>query len=127
MEGMDALKCDRCGQPITSGEEMDYYGQVLCEECYMQALSPARPCDPWAVRSAQALSNLNDSYSDLSKSQADILRVLGELGGLEPRILAQKLGLKLPELERELATLRHMEKIRGKMQAGNKIICLWDS
>jgi DNA-directed RNA polymerase subunit RPC12/RpoP len=120
MAGMDALKCDRCGQPVTSEEKMDYYGQVLCEECYMQALSPARACDPWAVRSAQTLSSLNDSYSNLSKSQADILRVLGETGGLEPRILAEKLGMKLPELERELATLRHMEKIRGQMQAGKK-------
>jgi hypothetical protein len=35
--------------------------------------------------------------------------------------------MKLPELERELATLRHMEKIRGEMRAGKKIVCLWSS
>jgi hypothetical protein len=124
---MDTVKCDRCGQQISSGEEMDYYGQQLCEECYMQALSPARACDPWAVRSAQVLSEFNDAYSDLSQSQTRILQVLRDTGGVEPVDLAQQMNMKLPDLERELATLRHMEKIRAKMQAGRKIICLWES
>jgi len=106
---------------------MDYYGQQLCEECYMQALSPARACDPWAVRSAQVLSEFNDAYSDLSQSQTRILQVLRDTGGVEPVDLAQQMNMKLPDLERELATLRHMEKIRAKMQAGRKIICLWES
>jgi hypothetical protein len=35
--------------------------------------------------------------------------------------------MKLPELERELATLRHMEKVRGKMRASQKIVCLWEA
>lgn len=86
---MDTVKCDRCGQQISSGEEMDYYGQQLCEECYMQALSPARACDPWAVRSAQVLSEFNDAYSDLSQSQTRILQVLRDTGGVEPVDLAQ--------------------------------------
>jgi hypothetical protein len=105
---------------------MDYSGQKLCEECYMHALSPARACDPWAVRSAQIMSQIDKGYSDLSKSQANILQVIKETGGVEPDILAEMLKMKLSELERELATLRHMEKIRGKMHAGKKILCLWD-
>jgi hypothetical protein len=36
------MECDRCGQQISVGEEMDHFGQTLCEECYMQVLSPAR-------------------------------------------------------------------------------------
>jgi hypothetical protein len=35
------MRCDRCGETIPAGEEMQYFGQTLCEECYMQALSPA--------------------------------------------------------------------------------------
>jgi hypothetical protein len=42
-------------------------------------------------------------------------------------VIAQRVALSLPELERELATLRHMEKVRGKMQAGKKIVCLWEA
>ena len=26
----------------------DFHGQLLCDDCYMDALSPARTCDPWA-------------------------------------------------------------------------------
>jgi hypothetical protein len=124
---MDNQKCDRCGQQVLLGDEMDYYGQAYCEECYMHALSPSRACDPWAVRSAQTLSQIGEGYSELSISQSDILRVLSEIGDLEPEVLAQKLNIKLSELERDLATLRHMEKIRGKMRAGRKVICLWES
>lgn len=119
------MNCDRCGESIPAGEETTYAGQTLCEECYMEFLSPSRACDPWAVRSAQTLSQMQDDYAELSASQAAILRVLEETGGLEAAALAGRLGMKLPELERELATLRHMEKVRGAMRAGKKIVVLW--
>ena len=122
------MKCDRCGEQIPAGEEMDYFGRVLCEECYMQALSPSRACDPWAVRSAQTLSNMDEGeYAGLSETQAAILRVLQETGGTEAADIAERLQMKMSELERELATLRHMEKLRGAMRAGRKIVCLWTS
>jgi hypothetical protein len=35
--------------------------------------------------------------------------------------------MELPELERELATLRHMEKVRAQMREFKKIVCLWES
>lgn len=93
----------------------------------MQIISPSRACDPWAVRSAQTLSQISDEYSDLSESQAAILRVLRETGGLEAAVLAGRLQMKLSELERELATLRHMEKVRGAMRAGKKVVILWET
>jgi hypothetical protein len=121
------MNCDRCGVQILTGEEMDYYGRMLCEDCYMQALSPVIACDPWAVRSAKTLSQMDKGYLVLSEIQAKILQVLKETGGAEPTVIAQRLQMKLPELERELATLRHMEKVRGRMQAGQKIVCLWEA
>jgi TolA-binding protein len=121
------MKCDRCGEKILAGEEMDHHGQMLCEDCYMRALSPAIACDPWAVRSAQTLSQMDERYAALSKTQTRILQILEETGGAEPSVIAQKLQMKLPQLEREIATLRHMEKVRGKMRAGQKILCLWES
>ncbi len=121
------MNCHRCGVSIPTGDEMEYGGQVLCEECYMRALSPARACDPWAVRSAQTLSKLDEGFSGLSERQAAILEVLRETGGLEADELAERLQMKLPDLERELATLRHMEKTRGQMRSNKKVVCLWDS
>lgn len=121
------MKCDRCGELIPNRDEMDYYGKTLCEDCYMRALSPTRACDPWAVRSAQTLSKLDGDYSTLSETQTKILRVLAESGGNPPEVIAQKLEMSLVELEQEFATLRHMEKVRGQMRNGKKIICLWET
>ncbi|GAB4535811.1 MAG: hypothetical protein Kow0063_20510 [Anaerolineae bacterium] len=119
------MLCDRCEEHIPAGEEVEHFGQTLCEECYMQALSPARACDPWAVRSAQSLSQLNEGYSRLNETQAKILRVLEETGGAERDVIAERCGITLLELERELATLRHMEKVRGELREGKRIVRLW--
>ena len=119
------MTCDRCGEHIPAGEEMEHFGQTLCEECYMQALSPARACDPWAVRSAQSLSKLGEAYSELTEIQTEILQVLKETGGAEREIIAERLEMPLSKLEREIATLRHMEKVRGELRAGKKIVRLW--
>jgi hypothetical protein len=70
---------------------------------------------------------MGTSYSALSKTQASILQVLKETGGADASAIAQRLEMDLPELERELVTLRHMEKVRGKMRAGQRIVCLWES
>ena len=91
----------------------------------MQALSPARACDPWAVRSAQSLSQLDEDYSELSGAQAEILQVLRETDGAEPKVIAERLRMTLLELEREIATLRHMEKVRGELREGKVIVRLW--
>jgi hypothetical protein len=91
----------------------------------MRALSPAQACDPWAVRSAQSLSQIDDSYSEISETQQRILRALEETGGAEQEVIAQKLDMKLSDLEREFATLRHMEKVRGELRDGKKILRLW--
>jgi len=94
------MNCNRCGQLIPIDEEMDYYGQTFCEECYMEALSPARACDPWAVRSAQVLSRLDEGFSELSDMQAKIINILRDTGGLELVILAQRLNIRVSDLER---------------------------
>ena len=119
------MKCERCGEKIPAGNEMNHFGQILCEECYMQVLSPTRACDPWAVRSAQTLSQMDDEYAELSDTQMKIVQFLAESGGATPEVISQKLEMNLPELEKEFATLRHMEKVRAQMRNGQKIIRLW--
>ena len=116
------MKCDKCNSSIESGDEREHMGKVLCEDCYMDALSTVKACDPWAVYAAKSLSG--DS-TKLTKRQESILAVLKETNGIEPELLARKLDLKLSDLERELATLRHMEKIRAAKDGDRKVICLW--
>jgi hypothetical protein len=121
------MKCDRCGTTIQSGNERNHLGQTLCEDCYMDALSPSRACDPWAVHSAKSFERHSIGAGSLTPIQSEILRLLKETGGLEPALLLQKLGgkLTLKELEREFATLRHMEKARGEKQGDRVIWRLW--
>jgi hypothetical protein len=119
------MNCEKCGDAIEKGEERDFHGQTLCEDCYMDALSPARACDPWAVHTAKSFVKGGDGPLELNTTQAKILDILQETRGVEPKILAERLQLKPSALERELAALRHMEKIRGELRDGKKIVCLW--
>jgi hypothetical protein len=121
------MKCDRCGAPIEAGEEREHLGKMLCEECYMDALSPVRTCDPWAVHSAKSFEKHSRNVGILTPIQSKMLSILNETGGIEPADLLRELGgeLSLQELEREFSVLRHMEKARGEKR-GNRIVWrLW--
>ncbi len=119
------MKCDRCSEDINTGEENEHHGQILCEDCYMDALSPAKTCDPWAVHSAQSFAKSKGGALELNETQKHILRLLKETGGAEPTDLIQNLGINPADLEREVAALRHMEKLRGELRDGKKYLRLW--
>jgi hypothetical protein len=118
------MKCEQCSQPIQEAEEREMHGLVLCEDCYIDKLTPAKACDPWAVFTAKSCSDKNGTVV-LTESQQKILKILSETGGLSSAELAIRSGFLPSELEREIATLRHMEKVRGKLRDGEKFICLW--
>ncbi|MFZ0451938.1 MAG: hypothetical protein WAL98_22125 [Desulfatiglandaceae bacterium] len=119
------MKCDRCQETIEAGEERELHGRTLCEDCYIEALSPAKACDPWAVYSAKSFSKQDVSNVEVSEIQSKILQILEETGGVEPMVITERLKIKPSDLEREIATLRHMEKVRGELREGIKIIRLW--
>ena len=108
------MKCDQCKAFIEIGDEREHLGKVLCEDCYMEVLSPAKPCDPWAVYAAKSMTNENTQLTKLK-----------ETNGIELESLAKRLGSNAGDLERELATLRHMEKIRAAKEGNKKIFVLW--
>lgn len=119
------MQCDKCKDTIEQGEEREFNGQMLCEDCYMDALSPARTCDPWAVHTAKSIRGQDNAPPQLNSNQEKILAVLQETGGVEPAVLAEKVQMKPSDLEREIAALRHIEKVRGALKDGTKIIRLW--
>jgi hypothetical protein len=119
-----ARSCDKCGSTIAAGEDRDYYGKVLCEDCYMDALSPTRTCDPWAVHSAKQLGDKTGGLQ-INPLQEKILSIVTETGGIEPSDLAKRLGISSADLERETASLRHMERTRAELREGKKYIVRW--
>lgn len=120
----DYTVCERCGSRIPEGDDREHYGKVLCEDCYMDALSPTRTCDPWAVHSAKQLGSQAGGLQ-VNPVQERILKILAETGGIEPHDLARRLDVNPLELEREIAALRHMEKLRGELREGRKYVVLW--
>ena len=119
------MRCERCRETIEAGEERELNGQTLCEDCYTDALSPTRGCDPWAVHSAKSLLRESETGHKITEVQARILEILEETGGIELSLLSERLRMKPSDVEREIAALRHMEKIRGELRRGNRIIRLW--
>lgn len=73
----------------------------------------------------QVLFEARGSSPTLSPTQKKILEVLQETGGIEPGALCERLQMRMADLEREFATLRHMEKVRGELREGKKFIRLW--
>jgi len=121
---MQEIECQKCGDPIEAGEERDYAGRTLCEDCYMDTLSPAKGCDPWAAHSAKSFQN-DPGGPSLNPVQQKILAFLQESGGVELPLIVERIQIKPSDLERELAALRHMEKIRAEMREGKKVIRIW--
>lgn len=60
----------------------------------------------------------------MTATQEKILQILEETGGMEPSALMERAALLPAHFEREVAALRHMEKLR-EMRDGVKVICLW--
>jgi len=119
------MRCDKCNTDIAHGEERQLHGLTLCEDCYIDGLSPAKACDPWAVYSAKSFSKEEGSRPQMTEVQSKILQILKELGEAEPAILSERLQIDPADLERDIATLRHMEKVRGELRDGKKVLRLW--
>ena len=120
------MKCEKCSTTIEAGEEREHREQLLCEDCYMDALDTTKTCDPWAVYSATNLERHGGAVT-LTPTQEEILRILKETGGLEREALLEALDGKLtmPQLERDFSTLRHMEKARGEKRGDKVFLVLW--
>ncbi|MCD6584163.1 MAG: hypothetical protein J7K96_00200 [Desulfobacteraceae bacterium] len=119
------MKCDKCKKTILENEERVLYGQTLCEDCYMDRLSPAKACDPWAVFTAKSFSKGDGADLEMTGTQSRIIEILKETGGAKPEEILEALQITPADLDREIATLRHMEKVRGELQGGKKKILLW--
>lgn len=116
------MKCDKCKIDIADEEEREHKNQTLCEDCYMDVLSPTAFCDPWATYMAQSFA-ANNPETTLTDNQKIIMRVLKETGETDPAVLMERLkGHISPEDgERECATLHRMGKISIENRNGSVV------
>jgi hypothetical protein len=109
---MSDNSCAKCGAAYDPDEAQEYQGKMLCEDCYLDAMSPTKVCDPWAVHTAKSLKDLPGGHalSPVQQQLFDLVKERGEVPILEAAAL---LGLTEEALRREFAPLRHMEKLRA--------------
>jgi hypothetical protein len=109
---MSEKTCAKCGAELDPAEIREYAGRKLCEDCYMDALSPTRTCDPWAVHTAKNLKDIprGQALTPMQQMLYDLVKERGEVPMAEAAVL---LGLTEDGLRREFAPLRHMEKLRA--------------
>lgn len=94
---------------------------MVCEDCYLEALSPLRVCDPWAVHLGRGFKE-RPGGPQLTARQLELLELVRERGEVSFSQAAQALGLKEEEVRREFAVLRHLELLRATLRAGLVLI-----
>jgi hypothetical protein len=104
--------CTKCGTSLQDEEPREHLGAVLCEDCYLEALSPLRTCDPWAVHTAKSLKDLPGGVTLIPRQQ-QLFDLVQEKGEVLKQEAARVLGISEDELQREFAVLRHLEKLRA--------------
>ncbi len=116
------MKCARCNREIPEGEGYEHLGETLCEDCYIDIRYPVRVCDPWAVYSATRFresSGLKGAQG-LTSLQRAIYEFVKENGKVTAEEIREKFNLNEPEMQAQLAVLRHCELVKGHKE-GDKV------
>jgi len=120
-----STQCARCAKELKKHEVYQHQGDVFCEDCYMDILSPPKACDPWAVHSAQTFLKGKDKLSTLTPLQLSIVNWIKKKGEATLEELIQNLNLTEEELKREFAVLRHMEMLRATKKGATILYVLF--
>jgi hypothetical protein len=108
-----SFKCTNCRKEIEKQQGFEYQGNIFCEGCAMDILSPPKACDPWAVHSAETSLRGKDKLSTLTPLQNSIVDYIEKKGEATSEELIQNLNLTEEKLRREFAVLRHMEVLKA--------------
>jgi len=119
------IQCAKCGRKIEKQQSYESQGNLFCEDCYMDILSPPKACDPWAVHSAQTFLKGKDKVSTLTPLQLTIVNYIKKKGEATLEELIQNLNLTEQALRREFAVLRHMEVLGATKKEGKILYILF--
>jgi hypothetical protein len=104
------VNCKRCGREISDKEQYEYLGETLCY--------PAKACDPWAVYTATRSREIVGlkGAEGLTELQMAIYEFVKSNGKVTREELMKNFNLAEPELQTQLATLRHCELVKGSKE-----------
>jgi hypothetical protein len=92
-------------------EVREHDGKRLCEDCYLDAVSQVKTCDPWAVHLAKG--DKSRAGVNLTPRQDNLYQLVKDKTEISFADAASQLGLSEEEVRREFATLRHLELLRA--------------
>lgn len=120
--------CDMCKDEIPEGDEYQHMGKTLCEDCYIEVIEPPRTCDVTAVYSAKLARKLagQEGTEGLTELQQDIYNYIKAEGPVTHEQIMKKFQLAKWQLEKNFATLRHCELVRGFREKGQIFVKVWE-
>lgn len=105
------MNCDRCSAAMEMEEIKEHGGKKLCEDCYLDAVSQVKTCDPWAVHLAK--SDKIRTGVTLTPRQEQLYNLIKDNKEIPFPEAARRLNLTEEEVRHEFATLRHLELLRA--------------
>ena len=111
------MKCNRCSKEIPADEIHSHLGHTLCEDCYIEAISPEKHCDPWATYLASRESGAT-GVSALSDIQKEMHKFLKEHGKATRDEVMARFRLSAVDLDEHLKVLMHSETVQELGEAG---------
>ena len=113
------IQCTKCSKKIEKHQSYEHQGNLFCEDCYMNILSPPIACDPWAVHSAKTFLRGKDKLSILTPLQMKIVDYIKGKGEATIEEMVENLNLAEEALRREFVVLRHMEILKATKKGDN--------
>ncbi|NMD43096.1 MAG: hypothetical protein GYA86_07295 [Firmicutes bacterium] len=110
------MRCEKCGLAMAEGEKYSHGGKDLCEDCYLEAVSVPKTCDPLSVRAARVDREKKGltGAEELLPIQEAILNLIKERKRVTREEVLEELNLSPLELEKNFAVLRHCELAKGE-------------
>jgi len=109
--------CNKCSAAVSGQDVYEHAGQTLCEDCYIDAVSSPKTCDPWAVYAATRTKSKGDT---LPTALQQLLDLISSDGPVSLDQICSRLTISEEEFRSNFSTLRHMElakacKIEGQV------------
>ena len=123
------MKCDRCDAQMKEEDAIPQGSQMVCDDCAMTLMSPSQPCDPWAVKMATgSFTTKADAVAAVQGNEKKLYELIEAQGRVASEAVPATLGLTPEQVKRAMATLRHMELVRGdRREDGGADFVLFDS
>lgn len=123
----ELITCESCGTSVV-GEDDRFIlnGKTLCEDCYIEEANPVTVCNPWSVMSANSQKEIAGlSIQKLTEIQNSIYSFIKENQKVTMKQLCLQFNRSEVQIQNQLAVLRHLELIKGKMEENKRFIVLF--